>query len=66
MLARKLSNVVGYSRQFTSNEKVDRHKAHLVAQGFTQKFYVDYKETFAPVAKMTTVRVLLSIAINQG
>ncbi|KAB2615107.1 hypothetical protein D8674_021695 [Pyrus ussuriensis x Pyrus communis] len=40
--------------------------ALLVARGFTQTFVVDYKETFAPVAKMNSVRVLLSVAVNKG
>ena len=40
--------------KFLSDGSIERHKTRLVAQGFTQKFGVDYKETFAPVAKMTT------------
>lgn len=62
--------VVGYhwifKMKFKSDGSVDRHKARLVAHGFTQKFSVDYKETFASMTNMTTVKVLLSVAVNQG
>ena len=45
---------------------VEQYKARLVAKGFTQTYGIDYEETFAPIAKMNSIRVLLSIAANLG
>lgn len=45
---------------------LDHYKARLVALGNRKKYGVDYEETFAPVAKMTTMRTIISITASQG
>ena len=45
---------------------MDRYKARLVALGSKKEYGVDYEETFAHVAKMTTVRTILAIAASQS
>lgn len=52
--------------KYLPNGCVERYKAHLVAKDFTQTYGFDYFETFAPVAKMTKVRLLIAISVSKG
>ena len=51
--------------KYLANGKPERKKTRLVARGYTQVYGEDYLDTFAPVAKLHTIRIILSLAVNQ-
>jgi hypothetical protein len=46
--------------------EVVRNNSRLIAQGFSQKEGIDYKETFAPVARLEAIRILLAFSVAKG
>jgi hypothetical protein len=50
-----------YKIKHAADGSIDKHKARFVAQGFSQKEGVDYEETFAPIARYTSIRTIISI-----
>ena len=55
-----------YTVKYRVDGTIDRYKARLIARGFTKTNGVDYTETFSPVARLNSIRVLLSVAINNS
>ncbi|GKA31838.1 zinc finger, CCHC-type containing protein [Tanacetum coccineum] len=51
-----------FKRKMKVNGTIDKFKARLVIQGFRQKERIDYFDTYAPVARITTIRLLLALA----
>ena len=54
-----------FTLKLKADGSIDRYRARLVAKGYTRKYGVHYQETFALVAKINTIRILISIAVNQ-
>jgi hypothetical protein len=55
-----------YKTKIAADGSVEKHKARFVAWGFSQIEGVDYDETFAPVARYTSIRTIIAIAAEMG
>jgi hypothetical protein len=55
-----------YKLKKDASGEVVKHKARLVAKGYVQKAGMDFDEVFAPVARLDSVRLLLTLAAQEG
>ena len=51
-----------FKRKMKVDGTIDKFKARLVVQGFRQKYGTDYFDTYAPVARISTIRLLIALA----
>jgi hypothetical protein len=55
-----------YKLKYVADGSIEKYKARFVARGFSQVERVDYDETFAPVARYTSIKAMISIATEMG
>lgn len=52
--------------KYAPDGSIEKHKARFIARGFSQKAGIEYEETFAPVARYTSIRTIIAIAVSKG
>ena len=55
-----------FRNKLNEQGEVIRNKARLVAQGYSQQEGIDYNETFAPVARLESIRLLISFVVQNN
>ncbi len=55
-----------YKVKHNADGSMSRYKGRLVSKGYAQTYGIDYEETYSPIAKMTTVRAIITMAAAKG
>jgi hypothetical protein len=55
-----------YKVKHNADGSMSKYRTRLVAKGYAQTYGIDYEETYSPIARMTTVRTIIGMAVIKG